>query len=269
MKEDYKKCYKKLRKDTLPKPLEELENDIISDSPDENFYFLTKFLYIHMSKNMHDVSDTDITAVCVKFAEYEWWAKCIKEIEYDSNNPEIEQKQNLADRIISVFDYYHTEILPKQFLQKLTNAPPGNMPRSDLLSPDNTIAPHSQQSHNPEHQNSSKKFKLTLPDGLNNRHVSSCLRKAVLKGYIKPLADNKLEWLGDNGKKSSARLAYFCGLIFGYKRDSNVNGNAGGRVPYTALEDLFGVRRLDRSLRQVHEALKPQPWRIHYDNLVK
>ena len=37
MKEDYKKCYKKLRKDTLPKPLEELENDIISDSPDENF----------------------------------------------------------------------------------------------------------------------------------------------------------------------------------------------------------------------------------------
>ena len=269
MKDDYRKCLKKLRKNVPSINMAELENNLIDDSPGDELYFVTKYLYRRIYEQHETVSEKYVSSVCQKYPDYEWWAKCIKEIEYDSNNPEIEQKQNLADRIISVFDYYHTEILPKQFLQKLTNAPPGNMPRSDLLSPDNTQAPPLQNSHNPEHQNSSKKFKLTLPDGLNNRHVSSCLRKAVLKGYIKPLADNKLEWLGDNGKKSSARLAYFCGLIFGYKRDSNVNGNAGGRVPYTALEDLFGVRRLDRSLRQVHEALKPQPWRIHYDNLVK
>ena len=268
MKEDYKKCYKKLRKDTLPKPLEELENDIISDSPDENFYFLTKFLYIHMSKNMHDVSDTDITAVCVKFAEYEWWAKCIKEIEYDSNNPEIEQKQNLADRIISVFDYYHTEILPKQFLQKLTNAPPGNMPRSDLLSPDNTQAPPLQNSHNPEHHITSEEKHLVLPDELNTERVVFCLNRAIDKGYIRIIADKRLEWLGDDGKQALARLAYFCGLIFGYKIDSHTNGNAGGRVPYIALERLFNVKRLDRSLRQVYDATKPQRWRTLYDNLL-
>lgn len=266
MKEDYKKCLKKLRKDNLTIPMEDFENHIIDDSPGDDFYFVTKFLYRRMYEQKTSVSDNYISAVCTKYADYEWWAKCVKEIEYDSNSHEIHLKQNLADRIIFIFDYYHSEILSKQFLERLTGIPPSNKPRSDLL-PNNISNTPSEQPSN-EHHKSSKKLNITLPNELNSPHVLKCIKKAVLKGYIKPLSGNKLEWLGDNGKKNPARLAYFCGLIFGYKIDCRVNGNAGGRVPYTALEDLFGVKRLDRSLRQVHEATKPQPWRKIYDSLV-
>lgn len=258
MVQDYKQCLTKLRKDTLSITMEEFENSIINDSPDDELYFVSKYLYRRITTSDSDVSDSEITAVCLKYADYEWWAKCVKEIKEESDSYEIYLKQNLAERIIHIFDYYHSEILSKEIIKRLTS---GDPPPNNLTNPTN-------QTKN-AHHTSSMKPNLALPDELNSRYVLNCFRKAVLKGYIKPLNDNKLEWLGENGNKSIAQLAYFCGLIFGYKMDIRVNGNAGGRVPYTALEDLFGVKRLDRSLRQVHEATKPQHWRMLYDNLLK
>ena len=76
--------------------MEDFENHIIDDSPGDDFYFVTKFLYRRMYEQKTSVSDNYISAVCNKYADYEWWAKCVKEIEYDSDSYEIHLKQNLA-----------------------------------------------------------------------------------------------------------------------------------------------------------------------------
>lgn len=111
--------------------------------------------------------------------------------------------------------------------------------------------------------------RFSLPDDINTEHVYDCINKAIDANYISIIDNNHLEWLGNNGNKTLAHLAYFCGVIFGYNKDGSCNGNAGNHVPYKALEDLFSVKRLDRALSQVHEAKKPQVWRKKYDDLLK
>ena len=268
MKDDYRKCLKKLRKNVPSINMAELENNLIDDSPGDELYFVTKYLYRRIYEQHETVSEKYVSSVCQKYPDYEWWAKCVKEIKDDSESYEIYVKQDLADRLVFIFDYYHSEILSKQILQRLSGDPPSNMPRSDLLPPTDNLTPPSQQSHNPEHHITSEEKHLVLPDELNTERVVFCLNRAIDKGYIRIITDKRLEWLGDDGKQALARLAYFCGLIFGYKIDSHTNGNAGGRVPYIALERLFNVKRLDRSLRQVYDATKPQRWRSLYDNLL-
>jgi hypothetical protein len=122
-------------------------------------------------------------------------------------------------------------------------------------------------SHNTDSYNTGKIF--SLPDDINTEHVYDCINKAIDANYISIIDNNHLEWLGNNGNKILAHLAYFCGVIFGYNKDGSCNGNAGNHVPYKALEDLFNVKRLDRALSQVHEAKKPQVWRKKYDDLLK
>lgn len=261
---DYEKCVEMLQNDTLSMKFEKLEKCLLKDCPDSESYNMFRFLFKrgHLSDNIHlehtidyfdeDVSDDKIISLCEQYPKYEWWARCIIEMHLHHQSLLIERKQLMAEIIYYIFDYYRGEILPKLMFQNITGSPP---PKRLSIK------------HAPP---ITKKSPIILPRELDTERFTSCLNRAITAGFIKVSDDcSHLIWLGDNQSGSSARLAYFCGLIFGYKIDSRTNGNAGGRVPYTALENLFSVHRLDRALRQVHEASKPQLWRSLYDNLLK
>ena len=80
--------------------------------------------------------------------------------------------------------------------------------------------------------------------------------EAIKAEYIEP-QQNGFKW-----NSIKAELAYFVGKLYGYKYDVSLfDGNTGSSVSYKDMEKLFGVTRLDRALKQVYEATKPQPWR--------
>ena len=101
-----------------------------------------------------------------------------------------------------------------------------------------------------------------LPEQLKTDEAVKIFQRAIDAKMIEKTATG-LKWLqmGRTGWKS--QLAYFGGKLYGYKY--SVYGNIGGRVNYEGLEKLFGVTRLERALRQAHEAKKPQWWRKKID----
>lgn len=101
-----------------------------------------------------------------------------------------------------------------------------------------------------------------LPEQLKTDEAVKIFQRAIDAKMIEKTATG-LKWLqmGHTGWKS--QLAYFGGKLYGYKY--SVYGNIGGRVNYEGLEKLFGVTRLERALRQAHEAKKPQWWRKKID----
>lgn len=105
-----------------------------------------------------------------------------------------------------------------------------------------------------------------LPDPLNTGLAPMVFPKAIERGWMKKTTGGA-KWLGTDGNASKAQLAYFCGRAYGYELNSKVNGNAGGHVPYEALQRYFNVTRLDRSLKQCYEAKKEQPWRKIIDSI--
>ena len=101
---------------------------------------------------------------------------------------------------------------------------------------------------------------------LNTGLAPMVFPKAIERGWMKKTTGGA-KWLGTDGNASKAQLAYFCGRVYGYELNSKVNGNAGGHVPYEALQRYFNVTRLDRSLKQCYEAKKEQPWRKIIDSI--
>lgn len=110
---------------------------------------------------------------------------------------------------------------------------------------------------------------LPLPSSLNTETARQVFGRAIAKGWMSKTASG-LKWQGldgRNGKGSKAQLAYLCGKVYGYQYGSGYSGNVGRQVPYEALQQLFNATRLDRALRQVHEATKEQGWRQTIDSL--
>ena len=105
---------------------------------------------------------------------------------------------------------------------------------------------------------------LTLSGSLDTKRTRYYFEKAVSKGWIAK-EGNKLTWQGIGGKAHLSQLAYFCGKVFDYRH--SVNGNAGTEFPKNELEELFGVKNLYSSLRQVHEAKGIQKWRACIDEI--
>lgn len=103
-----------------------------------------------------------------------------------------------------------------------------------------------------------------LPPTLEKGRVA--FEKAIAKGWIKIRPDGRFEWIGFGRTGIKAELGYFCGKIWGYKYDAN-KGNIGGKVPYLDLEIIFGERRLESALNQVHNAKKPQLWRQEINSI--
>lgn len=103
-----------------------------------------------------------------------------------------------------------------------------------------------------------------LPDILNTKSAREAFGKAIERGWMEK-SSNRYKWLGFDGKAELAKLAYFCGKVYGY--EYGVYGNQGIEFPEQALCKLFGVKRIYKQLVQVHEAKKKQRWRDIIDDI--
>lgn len=105
---------------------------------------------------------------------------------------------------------------------------------------------------------------LLLPKAINTERAQTYFRKAMNKGYMKRDGD-AFSWIGVGTKGVKSQLAYFLGLVFGYRH--SVNGNNGTVFPEEELNILFNERRLYSLLTQVHNAQKEQAWRSLIDEM--
>ncbi len=106
-----------------------------------------------------------------------------------------------------------------------------------------------------------------LPDILNTKLAREAFGKAIERGWMEK-SSNGYKWLGFDGKAELAKLAYFCGKIYGYKHLSKNNQNTAG-LPWHDLEDLFKVKNLQSSNYGVYERTKIQSWRNIVDVFFK
>ena len=79
------------------------------------------------------------------------------------------------------------------------------------------------------------------------------------------LEDGKFIWIGVGGSGRKSQLAYFLGLVYGYRH--SVSGNIGTELPKDELNTLFGETKLYDLLVQVHVAQKKQKWRPLIDDM--
>lgn len=105
---------------------------------------------------------------------------------------------------------------------------------------------------------------LPLPSSLNTKRAQTYFQKAIDKGWMIH-KDDKLIWQGIGERAHDSQLAYFCGKVYNYIH--SVNGNRGAEFPKNELKELFGVKNLYSSLRQVFNAQKIQKWRACIDEL--
>lgn len=99
--------------------------------------------------------------------------------------------------------------------------------------------------------------------GVKNNSLSK-LTKAEVEYYVKAVKSGMAEktedgykWKYNNGSKAS--LAYFLDKIF--------NPDGTGQIPFTKLNVLWGVSRLDSALDKAINAKNPQQWRTDIDKL--
>ena len=78
--------------------------------------------------------------------------------------------------------------------------------------------------------------------------------KAIEKGFMGK-TESGYNWLFG----SKASLGYFIIKIHGSNE----------QIPFKHLEELFGVKRLDRAVSQLADVTKPQKWRAEIDKLIE
>lgn len=104
---------------------------------------------------------------------------------------------------------------------------------------------------------------VVLPLELDTEGAREKFAEAIARGWMAERGDG-YEWRGVDGKGSIAQFAYFCGRIYGYKwgHESTIyGGNDGEHIPWEALQALFSTKgNLHKSISQVYNAKKPQPW---------
>lgn len=105
---------------------------------------------------------------------------------------------------------------------------------------------------------------LPLPRSINTKRAQTYFQKAIDNGLLR-LENGRFSWnqIGERGAK--AQLAYFCGKVFEYEH--SISGNVGTSFPEEELNELFGVKKMQSSLQQVHEAKNKQLWRRRIDEL--
>lgn len=88
-------------------------------------------------------------------------------------------------------------------------------------------------------------------------HKEALYFEKAIKAGLMEQSGNGYRWLHNRSLKAS--LGYFLNRIF------NPKGTA--QIPYSYLETLFGVTRLDTSIDQALNPKKPQKWRKDIDTL--
>lgn len=114
----------------------------------------------------------------------------------------------------------------------------------DVCSIIDELQPQRQAPQEPSTERAKKAFKLALE-----------------AGYLEE-TDTGYRWLYLNGRRGSdTSLGYF--LLKVYDPDNT------SEIPMTALQGLFGVKRLDRATSRAINVQKPQRWRAAIDELLK
>lgn len=108
--------------------------------------------------------------------------------------------------------------------------------------------------------------RLPLPKAVDTNRAQKYFRIAIEKGYMK-CEDGRFSWIGLGNNAQKSQLAYFLGLVFGYRH--SVSGNIGTEFPAEELNTLFGENKLYNLLVQVHQAQKEQKWRALIDDMFK
>ena len=112
---------------------------------------------------------------------------------------------------------------------------------------------------------------VVLPLELDTDRARAAFAAALEKGWMIKNG-NGYEWRGVDGKGSIAQFAYFCGRIYGYKwgyKSTIYGGNDGEHIPWEALQALFSTKgNLHKSISQVYNSKKPQPWRSLIDAIL-
>ena len=115
-----------------------------------------------------------------------------------------------------------------------------------------------------QQQTTVDKSTLPIPKGLDTKRAKVFFQRAIKKGYMK-VEKGKFSWIGVGLTGKNSQLAYFCGLVYGYK--NSINGNDGIGFPEKELNGLFGISHIYSLLTQVYSAKKPQKWRALIDEL--
>ena len=105
---------------------------------------------------------------------------------------------------------------------------------------------------------------LMLPSAVVTDRARVLFDKAFERGYMK-IEDGRLKWIGCHHQGPNTQFAYFCGRIYGY--EFSVSGNVGAQMPVKELEEVFGIKRLNDTLRQAHQGKKQPTWRSCIDEL--
>jgi hypothetical protein len=99
------------------------------------------------------------------------------------------------------------------------------------------------------------------PQEPSTERAKKAFKLALEAGYIEE-TDTGYRWLYLNGRRGSdTSLGYF--LLKVYDPDNT------SEIPMTALQGLFGVKRLDRATSRATNVQKPQRWRAAIDELLK
>ena len=92
-------------------------------------------------------------------------------------------------------------------------------------------------------------------EACSTTRASKYMSRAIKEGFI-IIEGNHYKWT----LKRKSSLAYFLHQIY--------NPDGTGEIPYTGLEDIFNVTRLDRAVDQMLSAKNPQKWRDEIDNKI-
>ncbi len=97
------------------------------------------------------------------------------------------------------------------------------------------------------------------PDIMTDR-AKTYFKKAIQAGFMEK-TESGYKWTFEGRKGARAALSYFIMKI--YSPDPKDKKT----IPFRAMENLFGVKRLDSALRAALETVKPQAWRQMIDGL--
>ena len=123
---------------------------------------------------------------------------------------------------------------------------------------------------------------IELPDVLKiSDKAQPVFTEAVAKGWMEVISDDTAEWIGVTQpnelgivKAKWRQLAYMCGEIYGFKYDlvNNQYGNQGETVPWTDLQNYFGISDVVNLAHEYAGAMearnRPPVWRKVIDKMI-
>ncbi len=148
-------------------------------------------------------------------------------------------------------------VILRPFCRYLLSTDTGKLVQEFLFGDDEQPDPDQQPN---DGQPTIKIIPLTAQQDIMTDRAKKYFEKAIKAGYMEK-AGNGYKWILPIKRGAKAALSYF--LMKVYSPDPT-NSRP---IPFKALEELFGVTRLDSTLRAALDVTTPQGWRCMIDAL--